>query len=174
MSGENLIRCTIWLSMSAYAGFLLVSVQSRICSWSVRRVIWTFSWCMFLAHFVAAFHFYHGWSHAHAVADTAAKTADLMGWSFGEGIYFSYVFLVVWLWDVLWMWWDAVGYQNRGPAIRWAVHGYLFFIAINGTAVFESGATRWATIVCCVMLVIAVVTRPTARKPESSDTQHVN
>ena len=159
MLGELLIRWTIWLSMLAYALYLLCLCQPRRFDWSFRRGIWTFSMVTFVGHFLSAYHFYHHWSHAHVVADTATKTENVIGWSFGQGIYFSYLFLGVWLLDVLWMWGSPSSYQSRSRGIGWMIHIYLFFIAINGTAVFESGVTRWATIVCCVVLVLVLAAR---------------
>ena len=157
MFGEQLIRWTIWLSMLAYAAFLLTLVRPALCGWRIRRGIWTIALMMFLAHFVSAYHFFHHWSHAHAVTDTAAKTDAVIGWSFGEGIYFSYLFLGVWFLDVLWMWIGPDSYQSRARGISWLIHGYIFFIAINGTAVFETGVTRWATALCCGLLAIAAI-----------------
>ena len=158
MPGHWLIRWTIWLSMLAYVAFLCGSLRPKWCSWSTRRTIWTFACVMFIGHFIAAFHYYHRWSHAHAVADTAEKTRALMGWAFGEGIYFSYLFLVIWILDVVWMWAAALSYQKRAAGIGVLVHGYLMFIAVNGTAVFESGVTRWATVASGIGLLALLAT----------------
>ena len=82
--------------------------------------------------------------------------------AFGNGIYFSYLFLVMWVLDVVWLWAidspqpRAAGSATSMPACqaaavptpRWrlAVHAFLLFIAINGAIIFESGVTRWAGI----------------------------
>lgn len=159
MPGELLIRLTIWGSMCAYAVFLFMQLWPNRFRWTVRRVIWTISWLLFLGHFVSAFHYYHKWSHVHAVADTARQTKELIGWSFGEGIYFSYLFLALWAFDVAWWWLAADSYQTRATLVEWMIHGFLLFIAINGTAIFESGATRIATVICCAGLLIGMATR---------------
>ena len=75
---------------------------------------------------------------------------------FGEGIYFSYLFLILWVLDVIAMWvWSAAKSSAPRPmvaAMQWILHAYLFFIAFNGAIVFESGPTRWAGIAACLLL----------------------
>ena len=143
--------------MLAYSVFLVASVRPKMLAWTTRRAVWTFGWLMFFLHLIVAFHYYHSWSHSHAIKDTAEKTEALIGWAFGEGIYFSYLFLIVWLFDVIWMWAGPISYRNRTTGISILVHGYLLFIVVNGTAVFESGVTRWATVAVAIGLAVLVL-----------------
>jgi hypothetical protein len=112
--------------------------------------MWTAACGLFLVHVVCAFQFYHHWSHAAAWRDTAEQTKALMGVAFGDGIYFSYVFMVLWVLDVAWMWLTPV--PRKTPWPRVLVHCFLFFIAFNGAIVFEGGPTRWFGLAACIGL----------------------
>lgn len=106
--------------------------------------LWLFGCLALGAHLAAAFHFYHDWSPARAWQDTARQTQELMGWSFGDGIYFSYIFALLWTADALWWRLAPANYLARPAPLRLAVAAYLAFIAFNGAVVFEAGVTRWA------------------------------
>jgi hypothetical protein len=162
MPGELLTAWTIRLALACYvaylAGWLLVPNHGKSgTSWrTAARWLWTLGCVLFVIHVACAFHFYHGWSHADAFEKTAVETEQLLGFRFGEGIYFSYLFFVLWVVDVVAMWtWRSPGGQSRRPmiaAMQWLLHAYLFFIAFNGAIVFESGPTRWAGIAACLVL----------------------
>src|SRR5690348_10320723 len=63
--------------------------------WSRR--IWTVGYVFFVAHVACAFHFYHHWSHRAAFESTAEQTEQQLGFRFGEGIYVSYAFTLLWM-----------------------------------------------------------------------------
>jgi hypothetical protein len=131
----------------------------------VARWVWTTGCGLFLVHVACAFHFYHDWSHAAAWHDTAEQTRELLGVAFGNGIYFSYLFLALWVLDVAWLWTlgstpfaaaqcasgvpPLAAAEQRTPRWRVLVHAFLLFIAFNGDIVFEAGPTRSAGIVAC-------------------------
>ena len=163
MLGEELTRWTIRLALACYVAYLaglLVAVTQRntLSYWpSIARWLWTVGCGLFVIHVACAFHVYHDWSHAAAFEKTAVEAEQLLGVRFGGGIYFSYMFLVLWVFDVLatWTWRQPAG-DSRRPmvgALQWALHAYLFFIAFNGAIVFEAGPTRWAGVVACLLLV---------------------
>ena len=173
MSGELLTAWTIRLALACYvawlAGWLIAAAgrsptsSATSQSWTTRtswatsaRWIWTLGCLLFVIHVACAFHFYHGWSHAAAFEKTAAETEQLLGVRFGEGIYFSYLFLILWVLDVIVMWiWPAAESSAARPmaaAMHWVLHAYLFFIAFNGAIVFEAGPIRWAGIAACLLL----------------------
>jgi hypothetical protein len=160
MLGVLLTRWTIRLALVCYAAYLagwLITDQPR---WSkISRWLWTAGCALFLVHVTCAFHFVHRWSHAAAWESTARETQELLGVSFGDGIYFSYLFGAVWLVDVAWLWLATARHSARTPWTRGLVHAYLFFIAFNGAIVFEGGPVRWAGIVVCLLLACLAVRR---------------
>lgn len=170
MPGSLFIAWTIRAALLCYVACLAGWLTLNSRRWPVARWIWTIGCGLFLAHVGCAFHFVHHWSHAAAWQDTAEQTQKLIGVSFGDGIYFSYLFLVTWVLDVVWLWFvpqiasvaddsqtDAAAHcatvvppgRDCGmtPLWRLLVHGFLFFIAFNGAVVFKAGVTRWAGIV---------------------------
>lgn len=131
---------------------------SRSTWWfQASRSIWTIGCLCFVLHVVCAFHFYHDWSHARAFESTAAQTYELLGMRFGEGIYFSYAFTLLWLADVVWQWTSPASYQLRAPWLAAGWLGYMSFIAFNGAVIFEGGVTRWVGIPVTMALVAASI-----------------
>ena len=119
------------------------------------RFAWTAGCLCYLTHVVGAFQFFHGWSHTAAYVETARQTRELMGISSGSGLYFNYVFTVVWAADVVW--WRLAGerYERRPRWITATVHAFLAFMFFNATVVFASGFSRWLGIAATPALVFA-------------------
>jgi hypothetical protein len=109
---------------------------------TVARFCWGIGAFVFLGHMIAALHFHHRWNHSHLIEETARRTAETVGTAFGEGVYFSFLFALVWVVDALWWLLSPISYVRRSRWISGAVYGFLFFIAFNGAVVFESGPTR--------------------------------
>lgn len=160
MTGQLLTIWTIRLALACYVAFLAGWLVARSPRWpGVSRWLWTAGCVFFVLHVMAAFQFYHGWSNASAVAQTAKETKELLGVAFGEGIYFSYLFLAVWVLDVALWWIVGPTYLSRPRWLGWLVHGYLGFIALNGAIVFEGGVTRWGGLLACAVLAGLLVAR---------------
>jgi hypothetical protein len=163
MLGALLTSWTIRLALICYALYVASSLTTAGRQRPhVGRAIWTVGCGLFLGHVACAFHFYHHWSHGAAWRQTAEETEQFLGVPFGGGIYFNYLFLVLWVLDVLWLW-TAGSPQFRSAASatpvpprqspstatpRWrlGVHAFLLFIALNGAIIFEAGVTRWVGI----------------------------
>lgn len=159
---ELLTRWTIRLALACYVAVLAGQLAASDANprWrAAARWLWTAGCLFFLAHVFCAFQFYHGWSHARVLEDTARQTKELMGWEFGEGIYFSYLFTAIWTLDVIWWWLRPGGYLGRPRALSYAIHGFMLFIAFNGAIIFEGGATRWCGIAACVGLTVLLARR---------------
>ena len=171
MPGELWIQWTIRISMLCYAAYLILSVTRRPGEnrSSLLRFFWTAGCVAFLAHFIAAFEFAHGWSNQHAVEDTARQTRELLGWEFGKGIYFSYLFLVLWIVDVVWWGSRPNGYSSRPIWLSFLVNGYILFIAFNGCIIFEPGVTRWGGLFVIIVLAVLLFLR---RRPFRAVTCH--
>ena len=160
MPGPLLTIWTIRLALAAYALWLAAWLWGPAAAMSLgprpSRWLYTVAFGLFLAHVVCAFHFYHGWSHEHAFHDTARQTQEMLGIAFGEGIYFSYFFTLLWAADVAWLW---IAPQRRWTWLTIAIQLYLAFIAVNGAVVFEAGVTRWVGIPVALLLGALAVRR---------------
>lgn len=183
--GSFLIAITIYISLIAYLLATLLWVSGRQAA--TYRLFWTLG-CGFLwVHAACAFHFYHRWSHADAVRLTAEQTKAIIGFEYGNGIWFSYLLLLVWMVDVIRLWRmdflksraaDSLSAAASsisstevlsnpswvGSIFSYIVHAYAFFILFNGTVVFKEGAVRWGGIVG-TLWIIQMVWRFRVRRP---------
>ncbi len=155
--GEVMTRWTALIAVVLFAFALslrsLAQRSSNIDSRLKRaRLIWTVGCLIFLAHVLCAFHFLHGWSHAAAYEATARETFEMTGWNSGSGLYANYVFLIVWVADVLWWWRGIEAYENRPRWISVPLIGFLGFIAFNATVVFGDPLSRAIGICASAML----------------------
>ena len=107
------------------------------------RRLWSAGLLFYLAHVVAAFTFVHGWSHSKAALETARQTEELFGIASGAGLFFNYLFTLVWTADALWWWMDEEGYRLRPRWLRVLTHGFLALMFLNGAVVFAEGFSRW-------------------------------
>lgn len=164
MLGSLLTQWTIRLALAClvayFAGQLLhaggssqTPAEGRRFGWrAISRWIWTLGCVLFIAHVVCAFQFTHHWSHSHAWEHTAKETQRMMGFSFGDGIYFSYFFLLLWVADVACLWLVF----SRPRWLIAAAYWFMFFIAFNGAIVFEDGPTRPVGLVVMLLLMPVV------------------
>ena len=126
----------------------------------VAKAIWLTGAILSVVHTLCAFGFFHHWSHIAAVEDTARQTDELLGFRFGGGLYFNYVFVALWLRQTPFGGSQTVSHMNLDlGVIGICVVGYLLFIAINGTAVFESGISRWGGVVLLLTLVTCTLSK---------------
>jgi hypothetical protein len=151
--GESLTRNTARLTLLGYGVAVTLMLLLRAPDFSPltplarsARRVWTFACLTYLVHLAVAFHYYHHWSHQRAMQHVEE------GSGFGPGIFFSYLFTLVWIVDVGWWWVRPAGYARRPAWVGRVVHGYLAFIVFNGTVVFASGAVRWAGVVLFAVL----------------------
>ncbi len=154
--GDDLTRWTVRVALAFFAPALLVMIAGRPdpSGWWNRfaRLAWTLGCATFLVHLGMAFHYYHHWSHADAIA----RTQRISG--YGAGVYFSHLFTLLWLSDVL-AWWLHPAWRAARPAwLSRLWYGYMIFIAFNGMVVFETGPIRWAgfTMVAAFLLCAAL------------------
>ena len=156
--------------MAAYAGRLALGLAGRAGGERrdrIARGLWTAGCVLVWAHVICAFGFVHHWSHDEAYESTARQTGETIGLAWGGGIYFNYLFMLVWAGDAIWWRWAPASYHNR-PAITSAVvHGYLAFIMFNATVVFEEGWLRYAALALTLILGIAGA-RVLAGRPSSA------
>ncbi len=155
--GTALTTSSVWLALLAYfvaTGLATdgdgVRGNGREFRW--RRAVWSVGCLCYLVHVAAAFAFHHAWSHAAAMEHTAQLTADVVGRSWGEGIWFNHLFTLAWIADVLWMWLNPVAWRGRSRSLVMAWQGFFFFMVFNATVVFAAGPVRWFGLVGCVVV----------------------
>jgi hypothetical protein len=141
--GEMLTRGLAQLAAACYLLRVLADI-GRSQSPSLnrgKRWLWTLGCLALWLHVAAAFEFFHHWSHAEAVRQTAEQTRELTGWAWGGGVYINYAFAVFWLLDVA-QWWRRGGESEPRPKRSyWAMHAVFGFMMFNATVVF--GPTYW-------------------------------
>lgn len=118
------------------------------------KVLWTASFLLFLLHVAAAFHFVHHWSHDAAYLATANETREKMGFAYGAGVYFNYLFLLVWATDVAILWLGTKSTSVLQKYVWILGRCYLLFIAFNGVVVFKSGWLRMLGLLATLMLMV--------------------
>ena len=169
--GEPLTHWTIRLALVCMvlrvAGQLRYGAAPWWFAWS--RSIWTLGCMLFVLHVAAAFAFYHHWSHADALETTAQRTEEMLGFRFGEGIYFSYLFTLLWIGDVVWQWIAPQGYRQRSIWLAAPLLAYMVFIAFNGAVIFEGGLTRWIGIPVTAALAIAWAVAMASRRSATNN-----
>jgi len=155
----------LWSIRAALLLFALVLVirlmgGTRTGRQSIARMLWTIGFGLFLLHVGLAFATVHHWSHGAAYRETARRTAELFGTQSGAGLYFNYLFILVWAVDVCW-WWIAglVAYDRRPRWIGGVVYGFMVFMAFNATVVFEHGVVRWMGALISALLVVLCIAR---------------
>jgi len=145
--GDFLIRNTVRLALVYWA--IAVALMIRSLS-STARLAWTLGCVAYLVHVAVAFEYAHHWSHREAFRHVETVSG------YGEGIFVSYLFTLVWAADVLWWWVNAEGYRQRPRWVAWAVHGFMVFVIVNATVVFESGLTRWVSAAVLLALLVCL------------------
>jgi hypothetical protein len=131
--GDFLIRNTVRISL-LYWALAVVLMTRRDPS---ARLAWTLACAAYLVHVATAFEHAHHWSHAEAFQHV--KKAG----GYGEGIFVSYLFTLIWTADVGWWWLAPESRECRARWMEWAMHGFMIFVIVNATVIFESGPIRW-------------------------------
>ncbi|HLJ94657.1 MAG TPA: hypothetical protein VKU02_15835 [Gemmataceae bacterium] len=168
---EFLTRWSAILALALYVvglTFLIDAKEIRArLAWARRA--WTAGCLLFLVHVACAFQFYHHWSHGLAYAVTAQQTAEVVGVAWGGGLYANYVFTLVWAAEVIWWWGGLDRYGSQPRILKWAVQGFLGFMAFNATVVFGTGTARWLGVAATLFLtaVMAVSIQACSRPRQS-------
>jgi hypothetical protein len=124
--GDFYIRGTIYVSLAYWAVALALMLDRNPSA----RIAWALACCAYLVHVAMAFEWAHHWSHAAAFQ----HVKDASG--FGEGIFVSYLFTLVWCGDALWWWIAPASRETRPRWVEWLLHGFMVFIIFNATVVF--------------------------------------
>ena len=157
--GRELTFWTIRAATLCYALAVFARLRRRE-SVTAGRIPWTAGCVLYLVHVALAFHFFHNWSHADAVRETARRTQEMFGIADGSGVYWNYLFTAVWTIDVFWWWTSARKYPNW---LKYAIHGFMAFMFLNAVIVFGSPGMRWLGAVVLAALLVYIVKRLRSR-----------
>ena len=142
-----MLRATIWLSVLAWAASEVLRRADAMIVSSRRgaaRALYSAGAVLLVAHTIAAFQLYHGWSHDAAWAATALRSEAVTGFASGAGLYLNYLFVALWTADAAWWWVRPRAYARRSRAIEIAIFAFFVFMFVNGAVVFAAGPMRIA------------------------------
>jgi hypothetical protein len=160
VSGDALTRGTIWVALTFYALAVVTMPWLSARGWRGEdtlgrfvRACWLLGWLAYATHVALAFHYYHEWSHAHAVRHVNERSG------FGPGILFSHLFTILWSADVVWWCISSEGHARRPAWIGLVLHAYMLFMAFNATVIYETGAIRAAGLTGTALLALSLLLR---------------
>ena len=167
-----MVNLTIWISLAFYASAVAVSflVTDDMKQLKIYRILWSLGCAFALIHVFCAFQFVHYWDHQVAVKHTILETERVTGFRFEYGIYFNYLFLLVWTVD-------CVKLRNARPRKTnpnrkpgepgepeesgathsvWSrfVHVYMLLIIVSATIIFEDGPIRYISLIALALLAL--------------------
>ena len=92
-------------------------------------------------HIALAMGLVHRWSHASAMAATAAQTDAVYGLDFGGGVFRNYVFVVVWAIDA-WWWRVDPDRPRLDPAALRLLRLFYLIVLVNAAVIFAAGGRQ--------------------------------
>jgi hypothetical protein len=141
MTPLSVVRTTMILATIGWAAGEALMGRSA-ASDRAARASWTLAIGLALLHVFLAFQLVYAWNHEAAVAATVQQATDRFGAGWRGGIFVNYVFLALWLADVVW-WWQAPASRAARPrAVETARRAFFVFMFLNGAVVFASGIGR--------------------------------
>ena len=155
--GPFLTRGTVWLALTLYVAAEVIRSRSGVTGAKLMaaRTLNSLGCVLFLGHVACAFHFYHHWSHTSAYAETARQTKEYFGLNWGGGLYFNYLFLLLWLGQAIRSWTiSAYNWSHEKPGMcGWGIRGFVLLMIVNGAVIFAHGPIRWFGLFLSLVLV---------------------
>src|SRR5438045_1943928 len=128
VSAELLATWSARLAVLLYALGLGLRLEmiSRPNFLPLARLVWTAGCLTVMAHLACGFQFHH-WNLDEVLLDTAKRTEQVVGVAWGEGLYFNFLFVLVWLLDSGWWWTAPRSYLNRPCWLEVSIQAFLAF-----------------------------------------------
>ena len=170
MVAETQELLTIWtvrLAVACYVARYVVAVGVADGDRNARigRRFWTAGCLLCLAHVVCAFAFVHDWSHQQAYEHTAEQTLKVVGWDWGGGLYFNYLFTILWAADVACWWIRGKEWRAFSPQAGRAIDLFLAFIVVNATVVFGPPFWKWFGAAVVLFMLLLLLRRRSENQP---------
>ncbi|WP_237229238.1 hypothetical protein [Rubinisphaera sp. JC750] len=167
-TSELIIR---WIARVVVAIYL-IRLASDLAGWPAEgmvrrqrertvRWLWTAGFVLHVLHVLLAFHWIHHWDHNHAYTHTAERTAAVVNWYWGGGLYINYVFTALWGAEVVWSW--KRGLDRLKPAYVIGLHSLVLFLMFNATVVF--GPWWWKYAAVPITLILWQLGRRSTQRP---------
>lgn len=153
MSGDWLIRLTIWVAVAAWLLRVFVEASGRSFRLRDQFIRWTWL-CGAIAcatHVVFAMGFAHCWSLNNAMRHTAQVTRQVLGVELPSAVFVNFAFTVLWLIDGV-----QVFRSPQPRRIGFARHFIWAVMMINGTVVFGPTYWTWIAMPCVVVLTVMI------------------
>ena len=145
------------MALLCYLATVVLQTRGHARAEKAARLLWLMGCLLSLAHVAAAFHFHHHWSHALAAEDTRRQTLEQTGVNFRGGIYFNYLFALVWLADCAGWLVGGKHFHETHRAWRIVLHSFFLFMIFNATVVFGHGWARPVGAVVCALAVAGLM-----------------
>lgn len=126
----------VWLGWVSWATRWAAPPQSA--AWRQARAFLTGGMVAMAIHAFIAFDNFHNWSHEMARIAMELRTGEFLPLQTGVAIYFTYLFLVIWLAETLWSWLAFAAWQKRPRWVDGAVqaclhlYGVLLILVLGG------------------------------------------
>lgn len=132
----------------------------------ISRWWWTAGCVIFLMHIFSAFAFVHDFSHAAAYEHTAERTAAVIDFRWGGGIYVNHAFALFWVIDAV-LWWSyGTPWAYRSKVWYWSVQGIFAFMFINATLIFGPIHWIWVSGLLGLLVCSRISTERSAESPK--------
>lgn len=113
----------VWLGWTAWATRWPAASQAP--AWRKARRFLTGGLVALAIHAFIAFDNFHNWSHEMAWIAMELRTAEFLPVQSGAAVYLTYLYLALWVAEVLWSWVAFTGWQRRPRWLDWGIQGYL-------------------------------------------------
>ena len=140
---------TIWIALALFvSGQALRPARAGLAVYSAGFVL-------AVVHILIAMGAVHGWSHASALAATAAQTNAFFGLDWGGGVYVNYLFIAVWAGELIVWTTRPDRYAAWSGWSLWLVRGFYLIMIANAAIVFAAG---WRPVVgALAVLALALI-----------------
>ena len=153
---------TIWVALAGFVAGQAGLGRHRRTGAAPRWLwpIWCLGWVACVVHILLAMGSHHRWSHASAVADTARQTEAVYGLAWGGGLYVNYLFVGMWLSELLWWRLDPERYLTQPAWSRWVLRSFYLVIVFNAAVIFAAPDRRVGGVAMTAALVAAWLAAP--------------
>ena len=144
------LYATIWASLILFAAG---ETGRHLTRGAWPRIVFIAGLLFCLVHIAIAMGSVHGWSHAAAMAATAAQTKATFGLDYGGGVFVNYAFVLAWGLDAA-FWYPSTESASRvAGTLRWLLRIFYAIVLLNAAVIFAGGARRVLGLAIVIWLV---------------------